>query len=118
MTFIIKYIEFATKNENNMFDRMLKDCSTRKYKKIVNVLDKWELMIILYVGEANMETLYMTDKQKKVIKRLFKMGRTYYGLATDAGIDSRPDKFEDLSYDMAKQIIRVYSGLLGLKWRI
>jgi hypothetical protein len=40
MTFIIKYIEFATKNENNMFDRMIKDCSVRKYKKIINILDK------------------------------------------------------------------------------
>ena len=62
-----------------------------------------------------MKTLYMTDKQKKVIQRLFKIGRTYHGVATDAGIEARPDKFEDLSYDMAKQIIKTHSGLLGLK---
>jgi len=57
----------------------------------------------------------MTEKQKKVIQRLFKMGRTYHCVATDAGIEARPDKFEDLSYGMAKQIINVHSGLLGLK---
>jgi len=62
-----------------------------------------------------MKELYMTEKQKKVIQRLFKMGRTYHALANEAGIEERPDKFEDLSYDMAKQIIRVHNGLLGLK---
>jgi len=58
---------------------------------------------------------YMTKKQEKVIQRLFKMGRTYHGLADDASIESRPDKFKDLSYDMAQQIIRAHNGLLGLK---
>jgi len=62
-----------------------------------------------------MKTLYMTEKQRKIIQKLFKMGRTYHSVATDAGVDARPDKFEDLSYDMAKQIIKVHSGLLGLK---
>ena len=62
-----------------------------------------------------MKTLYMTEKQKKVIQKLFKMGRTYHSVATDAGVEARPDKFEDLSYDMAKQIIKAHSGLLGLK---
>ena len=57
----------------------------------------------------------MTEKQKKVIRRLFKMGKTYHGLATDAGVDARPDKFEDLSYEMAQQIITAHRGLLGLK---
>ena len=57
----------------------------------------------------------MTEKQKKVIQRLFKMGKTYHGLATDAGVDARPDKFEDLSYEMAQQIITAHRGLLGLK---
>ena len=69
--------------------------------------------MLILLGEVNMETLYMTEKQKKVIQRLFKMGRTYHGVATDAGIEDRPDKFEDLSYDMAKQIIRAYNGLLA-----
>ncbi len=57
----------------------------------------------------------MTKKQKKVIQRLFKMGKMYHALAAEAGIGPHPDKFEDLSYDMAKQIIRVHNGLLGLK---
>jgi len=61
-----------------------------------------------------MNELYMTEKQKKVIQRLFKMGRTYHGVADEAGIGPRPDKFEDLSYDMAQQIIRAHNGLLGL----
>ncbi len=61
-----------------------------------------------------MKELYMTEKQKKVIQRLFKMGKTYHSVVSDAGIEDRPDKFEDLSYDMAKQIIRVHNGLLGL----
>lgn len=62
-----------------------------------------------------MKQLYMTKTQKKAIQRLFKMGKTYHALATEAGIDERPDKFEDLSYDMAQQIIRIHNGLLGLK---
>lgn len=62
-----------------------------------------------------MNKLSMTKKQKKAIQRLFKMGKTYHGLATDAGIKERPDKFEDLGYDMAQQIIRAHNGLLGLK---
>lgn len=62
-----------------------------------------------------MNELYMTDKQKKIIQRLFKMGKTYHVLATDAGITERPDKFEDLSHDMAQLIIRAHSGLLGMK---
>jgi hypothetical protein len=62
-----------------------------------------------------MNELYMTKKQKKVIQRLFKMGKTYHGVVDEAGIDARPDKFEDLSYDMAQQIIRAHNGLLGLK---
>jgi len=62
-----------------------------------------------------MKELYMTAKQKKVIQVLFKMGKTYHGVTDDAGIKDRPDKFEDLSYDMAQQIIRVHNGLLGLK---
>jgi len=62
-----------------------------------------------------MEELYMTNTQKKAIQRLFGMGKTYHTLATEAGIDARPDKFEDLSYDMAQQIIRAHNGLLGLK---
>ena len=57
----------------------------------------------------------MTKKQKKVIQRLFKMGKTYHRVADEAGLIDQPDKFEDLSYDMAQQIIRVHSGLLGLK---
>ena len=61
-----------------------------------------------------MKELYMTEKQKKAIQRLFKMGKTYHALADDAGIKERPDKFEDLSYDMAKQIIKTHNGLLGL----
>ena len=43
------------------------------------------------------------------------MDRTYHSIADDAGIEERPDKFEDLSYDMAKQIIKAHGGLLGLK---
>ena len=62
-----------------------------------------------------MNKLYMTEKQKKVIQRLFRMGKTYHDLATNAGIEERPNKFEDLSYDMAQQIIRTHGGLLGLK---
>ena len=61
-----------------------------------------------------MNELYMTKKQKKVIQRLFKMGKTYHAVVDDAGIKERPDKFEDLSYDMAQQIIRAHNGLLGL----
>ncbi len=61
-----------------------------------------------------MKELYMTEKQKKVIQRLFKMGKMYHSVVSDAGIEGRPDKFEDLSYDMAQQIIRVHNGLLGL----
>lgn len=62
-----------------------------------------------------MNELYMTEKQKKVIQRLFRMGKTYHALADDAGVEQRPDKFEDLSYDTAAQIIKVHSGLLGLR---
>jgi hypothetical protein len=62
-----------------------------------------------------MNKLLMTDKQRQVIQRLFKMGQTYHTLATSAGIDVRPDKFDDLDYEMAKQIIKAHSGLLGLK---
>lgn len=62
-----------------------------------------------------MKELYMTEKQKKVIQRLFKMGRTYHGVVNETGIEDRPDKFEDLSYDMAKQIIKAHNGLLGLR---
>ena len=62
-----------------------------------------------------MKELYMTEKQKKVIQRLFKMGKTYHAVFYEAGLKGRPDKFEDLSYDMAKQIIKMYNGLLGLK---
>jgi hypothetical protein len=62
-----------------------------------------------------MKELYMTDKQKKTIQRLFRMNKTYHALADEAGIGPRPDKFEDLSYNMAQQIIRAHSGLLGLK---
>jgi len=62
-----------------------------------------------------MNKLLMTEKQKSVIQRLFKMGRTYHGLADDAGLAERPDKFEDLSYDAAKEIIKAHNGLLGLK---
>lgn len=40
MTFIVKFVEFATKNENIMFDRMIKDCSEKEYKNVVCVLDK------------------------------------------------------------------------------
>ena len=61
-----------------------------------------------------MNKYIMTKKQKKVIQRLFKMGKTYHGVVDDAGIKERPDKFEDLSYDMAQQIIRAHNGLLGL----
>jgi hypothetical protein len=57
----------------------------------------------------------MTESQKKTIQRLFKMGKTYHSLATEAGIGERPDKFEDLSYDMADQIIKAHRGLLGLR---
>ena len=57
----------------------------------------------------------MTDRQKRAIQRLFKMGKTYHALVDEVGIVDRPDKFEDLSYDMAKQIIKVHNGLLGLK---
>ena len=59
--------------------------------------------------------LYITEKQNKVIQRLFRMGKTYHSLATDADIKDRPDKFEDLSYDMAQQIIKAHGGLLGLR---
>ena len=62
-----------------------------------------------------MKELYMTEKQKKTIQRLFKMGKTYNGVINDAGIKERPDKFEDLSYDMAQEIIKVHNGLLGLR---
>ena len=62
-----------------------------------------------------MNESYMTEKQKKAIQRLFKMGKTYHALADESGIGQRPDKFEDLSYGMAQQIIRVHNGLLGLK---
>jgi hypothetical protein len=62
-----------------------------------------------------MKELYMTAKQRKVIQRLFAMGRTYHQLANEAGINERPDKFEDLSYDMAQDIISTHRGLLGLK---
>jgi len=62
-------------------------------------------------------TMEMTDKQKKIIQNLFKMGKTYHSLASEAGLKHRPDKFEDLTYDMAQQIIRAYRGLLGLKRR-
>ena len=61
-----------------------------------------------------MKESYMTEKQKKAIQRLFKMGKTYHGVTDDSDIKERPDKFEDLSYDMAQQIIRVHNGLLGL----
>ena len=61
-----------------------------------------------------MKELYMTEKQKKAIQRLFKMGKAYHDVVNEAGIKERPDKFEDLSYDMAKQIIKVHNGLLGL----
>ncbi len=62
-----------------------------------------------------MNKLSMTKKQKKVIQRLFKMGKTYHRVADEAGLAAHPDKFEDLSYDMAQQIIRAHNGLLGLK---
>ena len=62
-----------------------------------------------------MKKLYMTEKQKKTIQRLFKMGKTYHGVINDAGIKEHPDKFEDLSYDTAQEIIRVHNGLLGLR---
>jgi len=62
-----------------------------------------------------MKESFMTEKQKKVIQRLFKMGKTYHALADESGVGKRPDKFEDLSYDMAQQIIKAQSGLLGLK---
>jgi hypothetical protein len=71
--------------------------------------------VLILLGEVDMKTLYMTDKQKKIIQLLFKTGRTYHGVATEAGIENRPDKFEDLSYDMAKQIIKAHGGLLGLR---
>jgi len=62
-----------------------------------------------------MKELYMTEKQKKTIQKLFKMGKTYHALASSAGIGDRPDKFEDLSYEMAEQIIKNHGGLLGLR---
>jgi hypothetical protein len=62
-----------------------------------------------------MKELYMTKKQEKVIRRLFKMGKTYHVVVSETGIKEWPDKFEDLSYDMAKQIIKAHSGLLGLR---
>jgi len=62
-----------------------------------------------------MKELYMTERPKKAIQRLFKMGKTYHGVVNDAAIENHPDKFEDLSYDMAQQIIRVHNGLLGLR---
>ena len=57
----------------------------------------------------------MTEKQKKIIQRLFKLGKTYHGVVNDAGIKNHPDKFEDLSSEMAQQIITAHRGLLGLK---
>jgi len=62
-----------------------------------------------------MKELYMTEKQKKAIQRLFKMGKTYRAVIYEAGIGDHPDKFEDLSYETAKQIIKAYNGLLGLR---
>ena len=60
-----------------------------------------------------MNELYMTAKQKKLIQRLFATGRTYHSLATEAGLEYRPDKFEDLTYEMADVIISAHRGLLG-----
>lgn len=56
----------------------------------------------------------MTEKQKKVIQRLLSMGRTYHRLATEAGLKDRPDKFADLSWEQAREIIQAHAGLLGL----
>lgn len=61
-----------------------------------------------------MSKLYMTEKQKNIIQRLFSMGRTYHRLATEAGLKDRPAKFTDLSWDQAREIIQAHAGLLGL----
>lgn len=48
----------------------------------------------------------MTEEQKAKIQYIFRVTRkTYHRLADEAGIGQRPDKFEDLSYDMAHKII-------------
>jgi hypothetical protein len=53
----------------------------------------------------------MTPKQKKAIQVLFfEREKTYHKLADEAGIDPRPDKFEDLSYFDAQKIIDFHLG--------
>jgi len=42
------------------------------------------------------------------------MARTYHRLATEAGLKDWPDKFEDLSWQQAREIIQAHAGLLGL----
>lgn len=47
----------------------------------------------------------MTTQQILAFQVLFKRGKTYHMLATEAGIDRRPDKFEELDCFMAQRII-------------
>ena len=51
----------------------------------------------------------MVQRQKAIIQGLFlATKKTYHRLADEAGIGDRPDKFEDLSYAMAQQIIKAH----------
>jgi len=53
----------------------------------------------------------MTPKQKKTIQTLFfEREKTYHKLADEAGIEVRPDKFEDLDYFNAQKIIDFHLG--------
>lgn len=59
-----------------------------------------------------MKILLMTQEQEKTIQKLFfNEHKTYHALANEAGIGDRPDKFEDLDYAMADQIIRAHRSL-------
>ncbi len=53
----------------------------------------------------------MTPKQKKAIQTLFfEREKTYHKLADEAGLKTRPDKFDDLSYFDAQKIIDHHLG--------
>ena len=61
-----------------------------------------------------MKELYMTEKQKRAIQKLFRMGKTYHALAAESSVEEPPDKFEDLGWQQAQQIINCHQGLLRL----
>ena len=68
------------------------------------LLDKNEK--VLTMSKPEREPIYMTSVQKQVISEVFlRKGWTYHTLVDKAGLEYRPSKFDDLTYNQAKKII-------------